>query len=863
MLPSQSAILSLSQVRPTDRSRVGGKVLPLARLAADGLPVPPAVVLTTDVLLAVLRDQDLLADAELASGGDAAACARLHSSLRSASVPDALLDELRGLPSRLGGPVAVRSSGVAEDGEEQSFAGQHHTSLGIGADGMLDAVRQCWASLYAPGALAYRGGAGPDVAGMAVLVQRLIDPHVAGVLFTINPVNGSWREMTVEAVWGLAEGLVSGQVSPHWFVVRRPRRTPRPLQRVLARVRLQRVRADTHPIDRRWVRRGSGVEVEPVPASLRSRATLSPHDLRRLCRLGLRVEAHLGAPQDVEWALDNAGRLWVLQARPITTAKVPRHATDVVWTRRFVGERFPEPLTPLAWSLFEPTLNHFIAYPDVQKRYLGGGPALRIERGHVYLNATVFPHLAFKMPGQPPPRFLLELMPPEDAARLKRRFAAMPDTAVYGAIFRTTFEERRARRFAWNPFRNPDVWDRFERTLDDRLNELGRTPTSGADAVELVEQTLELLRRYVGIHVCSLLFANLFDQVLEGMLSLWVEDGASDLRDALATTPAGNKTLEINQAVWELAQHASDADVHALERGEFSTDFGGRLQGFLGEYGQRSHASWDLFAPRWFEEPERLVPLLRAYQAGAVADPGALATEQDRRFEDATARLQVEVTDPVRGAVLDRTVRLLRRYLLLRENQRFHFERLQWVLRQTLDWAGETLCEQGVLKSPEQARFCTWDELRQCLQGQPSPVASELERRRDGWVASQATSVPAFLRGDEVLAPPVDARRLQGHGISPGRVRGRVRRVRTLAEGRALQPGEILVAPAVDPAWTPLFLVAGGAILELGSRLSHGAVVAREYGVPAVVNVDGALDRLHDGDEVTVDGTRGLVFVHN
>lgn len=869
-LSPSPAILALGDVRPEDRPRVGGKVLPLARLAADGLPVPPGVVLPTDTFRAVLLRSGLHGDAVRAGAGDLEAAARLHEALLTVALPADLLRALEVAARELGGVVAVRSSGVDEDGRERSFAGQHETVLGVGPDGIADAVRRCWASLYAPRALAYRSApgansapAGPAPGALAVLVQRLVDPRVAGVMFTINPMTGSWREMTVEAVFGLAEGLVSGQVAPHWYLVRRPRRTPRPVQRVLARVRLQRLQSDVHPIDRRWVRREGQVVVEPVPDALARRATLSPHDLRRLCRLGLRVEAHLGAPQDVEWAQDASGRLWLLQARPVTTGQAPRARKDVLWTRRFVGERFPEPLTPLAWSLTEPLLDHFIAYPEVQRRYLGGGPALRLVNQRVYLNASVFPHLAFKLPGMPAPRFMLELLPPDQAAAFRRRFAVMPDAAVYRAIFKTTFEEERWRRFAWNPFTNPDRWDAFEEELLGALPGLARTPVSAADGLRLVDDALALLGRYVGIHVCSLLFANMADQLVEGMLNVWLPERAKALLDALATTPPGNKTLELNAALWSLAQHAEPTDLERLAEGSLEGPFKARFDAFLRAYGQRSAASWDVFAPRWRDDPRALIPLLRG-SMDVPDDPAVRAREQQARFEAARTEALAGIDDGARRAVLRRGIDLLRTYLLLRENQRFRFEQLQDALRGTLLWLGGELVRRGALDRADDVRFLTHDEVRGLLTGELELEAARgfVDRREAAFAEAAERPAPAFLRGDDAVAIGPASARLQGHGISPGRVRGTVRRVRSLADGERLQQGEILVAPAVDPAWTPLFLLAGGAVLELGGRLSHGAVVAREYGVPAVVNVDDAMTRLQDGDEVTVDGTRGLVFVH-
>ncbi len=859
-------LVALEDVTPEDGRRVGGKVLPLARLAADGLPVPGAVIVPVEAFEAALDEAGLLPLARtVAREGESAAAEALRAGLEGLRVPAALAGALRRAVERLGGVVAVRSSGIDEDGRTRSFAGQHRTVLGVGPTEVAEAVRQCWASLYSPRALAYRGGRGPAPGALAVLVQRLVDPRVSGVLFTINPMTGSWREMTVEAVWGLAEGLVAGQVTPHWYLVRRPRRTPRPVQRLLARVRLQRVQEDLPALESRWVRRADGtVGVEPVPDGLQRVPTLPPSALRRVCRLGLRVEAHLGTPQDVEWALDQAGRLWLLQSRPVTAGQAPRARDDVLWTRRFLGERFPEPVTPLAWSLIRPLLEHFIAYPEVQARYLAGGPALRLVGGYAYLNASVFPHLAFKLPGRPPPRFMLELLPADEADAFRRRFAVLPDTSVYGAILRTTFRERRWRRFAWNPFTNPDAWTRFEVELLEALPLLSRTPGGSSDAVRLVEDQQELLRRYVGIHVCSLLFANLWDQVLEGLLALWLPEEAVALREALATTPPGNRTLEVNRALVALARTASDQDLSRLEAGEAPEEpFGTALARFLEAYGHRSHASWDVFAPRWRQEPARLVPLLRARAEGEDLD--ARARQQDRAFRAARARVAGAVQDPGRRRALLGAVDLLRRYLLLRENQRFRFEQLQWVHQRTLLWLGAHLTDRGVLSAPESVRFLTWDEVLGLLDGavDADRVPGWVTRRRTSWEAAFRDHPRPFLRGDEAHPVADGTTRLQGLGISPGRATGPVRRVRSLADADALQPGEILVAPAVDPGWTPLFLTAAGVVLELGGRLSHGAVVAREYGVPGVCNVDGALQRLRDGQSITVDGTRGVVFLHD
>jgi pyruvate,water dikinase len=700
---------------------------------------------------------------------------------------------------------------------------------------------------------------------MAVVVQRLVEPRCAGVMFTVNPLTGSWREMTVEATWGLGEGLVSGQVTPHWFLVRRPRKAPRPVQRITSRVRLHLVQQDIPEIQRTWqVGEHGDVEIVPTPSHLKRRPTLERRALMRLCRLGLRAEWELGEPQDVEWALDHAGKLHLLQARPITTAGTPRQRQDVLWTRRFIGERWPEPASPLGWSLVAPILSHFIAYPETQSRYLGGGPPLRLVRSRPYLNVSAFRHLAFKLPGAAPPRFMLELIPPVEEMAWHRRFAVLPDASVYLAFLRETLSDQRWRRFRWNPVTNHQHWEQLERRLAVELPTVSRIPVSASDAVRLVRAQLDLVREYVGVHVCSLLFANLFYQLLESALAAWLPEQAASLMRRLAVGPPGNRTLETNEALWELASSSTEEDLDALEAGRLGEGpFRDALEEFLFHYGHRSHASWEVMAERWADAPQRLVPFLRAHRRSDAVEPAVRARRQQDDHDEAVAELKRLLWGP-RRTVIDLLVHYTRRYLLLRENQRFTFDQLLYAQQRTLRWLGGHFVALGWLEREDDVAFLTWDEVSGLAGGSlaADPVAAWVSRRKAQWREDARAEPPVFLSGDLGVVGGESGARLQGLGISAGRYRGRVRVLRDLSEGQALEPGEVLVAHAVDPGWTPLMLTAGAVVLEMGSRLSHGAVVAREYSLPAVVNLEGVTRNLKTGQEVTVDGTRGIVWVH-
>ena len=760
--------------------RIGGKAAALRRLALAGFAVPRSWVLPYDALRAALAGAGLRGDE-----------ADLEARLLRVALPFSLR-----VPSPE--PLAVRSSASGEDGARRSHAGQLSTVLGVrGDDALVDAVRAVWASAASPSVRSYRNDAHvPDV---GVLIQEVIDARVSGVCFSVNPASGSWRELSIEAVWGLGDGLVAGTVVPDRYVLRRPRRAPAPVQRLLARVRLdlQGETVASQATERVVVRDGTVAE----------RPTEAPHarklvrdEVLRVGRLGLALESALGGPQDVEWALDRGGALVVLQSRPITTvARLPRGGA-ALWTRRFLGERFPGGASPLGWSLLEPLLSWFIDYPDTRARYLGGEPTLRRVKGHPYLNATVFRHLAFKAPGFPPPRFMVEFFPPDEAEVWMRRAAAAPDLRVYASIFATTFAERRWERFRWNPFANHLAWREFVGGLDARLAALGRVvPTAAIATAE------PILRDYVRVHITSLLFANLWWQWTEGFV-----DEAD--RDVLFVPPEGSVTTRVNRELRELRA--------------------GGLEDFLARHGHRSDASWELFSNRWADHPDRVLRLAELARAAPPPPPPA----------DVEARLRTL------SPVLRQAVRLTRAYLALREEQRYHLERILYALRERVLELGAPLAD------PRDIRFLHVDEL-----GDPASWPGIVARRRAEPVD---TAPPDFLRGDEAIAIPAASARLDGLGISPGVVTGRVRVLHRPEEGDRLRSGEVLVTGSADPAWTPHFSRAGGLIVELGSLLSHGAVVAREYRVPAVANIRGATRRLHDGVEVTLDGRAGTVWVH-
>lgn len=753
-------------------AKLGGKAAALAQLVRQGFPVPAAWVLPADAFRAFLLENEL----DLTTPGLAEK-----------------IDRGR-MPFPLAAPapcVAVRSSAVDEDLHDSAAAGRYATVLGVAPADFDGAVRTVWKSWIAARA------PGQPLHGMSVLVQEMVDARLAGVMFTTNPVSGSWREMVIEAVWGLGEPLVSGHVVPDRYTLSRERQAG----------------SQRSPANAEEAIRSQETELVLERGALRVRPTAAPH-ARKLARedvvalgvLGLRVERILGGPQDIEWVQDRAGHFHVLQARPITTQRRLPRGDATLWTRRFIGERFPGGVTPLTWSIVEPALSWFISYPATSKAHLGGEPPLRVVNGHPYVNVTVFRHLAFKAPGAAPPRFMLDFFPPEEEQAFVRRRAAAPDLTVYASIFRTTFAERRWRRFRWNPATNVRAWDQLRAGLPPRLDRLLQAPIAG-----VLDQCAELLRDYIKVHVTSLLFANMSFELLGPTLD--------EAQRALILRPWGGS---ITRRV--------DAALGDVGRGTMT------MAAFMAEHGHRSRASWEIWAPRLVED-----------EAGTWETARDLA----RRLRPDVAAEAKETADAVRalGPLHRRLAHLASEYLRLREEQRYVLDAIFWAAKRRLQALAPTL---GV---PEE--LLPWLTRSELVDLPADAVRRAEQRRRIG----ADPRPPDFFRGDIPLPPPPATHRLQGLGVSPGTARGTARVLHSAAETATLRAGEILVTHSTDPAWTPVFARAAGLVLELGSQLSHGAVVAREYQLPAVANISGATTLIPDGAEIVIDGRSGTVWV--
>jgi pyruvate,water dikinase len=832
-------IRSLADLGAADVAVAGGKGANLGELIRAGFPVPDGFVIGTNAYA--------LAAEAAGVAPDAPTSARVR--LAGSPVPAAIADAVRDAYRALGSPaVAVRSSATAEDLPEASFAGQQDTILGVsGEEALLDAVRKCWASLWNERAVAYRETQGVERDGLrlAVVVQRMVDAESAGVLFTADPITGRRRRAVIDAVRGLGERLVAGAVNPDHFV-----------------------------IDAR-----DGTVIE------RRGDVLNDAQLRELAALGARVEAHYGRPQDIEWAIAPDGKLWLVQSRDITTLyPLPANAPDPdrdlrVYFSGNVAQGVFQPFTPMGLQTFKLIGSAFAKVFGIPVKDAAAGPPLTVEAGmRLFIDLTPVLRDPF---GRELPKRVMGVMEfrsqaifaklLEDPRLAPRGRASRSRLIVLRKVLRTG-----APQTAFRALLRPDA------TRESLLREVD----AAIAGVRIPEAPLERLDAYerLVLDLMPRLFPRLVGLVAPGMLSYGLAGrllGRRARPDEMQTVLRGlpyNPTTEMDLELWRIARRAREdrACRGALETrtpAQLSADYRAgalpqRLQrdmsAFLARYGHRAIAEIDLGLPRWSEDPAHLLGAIANYQRldDAALAPDAQFARGAREAEAMIATLVSRVHGPRRVLVrfLLRRVRLLGG---LREQPKFQIMRIFAIGRAMIAPVGAALAERGLLIGADDIFFLTLPEARRAIAGadlraivaeRRATYRRELARRR----------IPRVLLSDgtdaETLLPSSADGAIRGTPASPGVARG-VARVILSPAGARLEPGEVLVAPSTDPGWTPLFLTAGALVMEMGGMMSHGAVVAREYGIPAVVGVPDATGRIATGEKVVVDGSAGTVAV--
>jgi phosphohistidine swiveling domain-containing protein len=872
-------ILSLDNQRITLEA-VGGKGASLALLLRADMPVPGGFHVTTAAYERFVAENDL-------KSGIRAALENIDASkpdtLTKASEKIGDLFLRADLPEEISGAiseayagldqddpaVAVRSSATTEDLPGASFAGQQATLLNVhGEDELLEAVRRCWASLWSARAIAYRERQGFDheAVTMGVVVQAMVAADISGVLFTANPSTGARDELVVNASFGLGEAIVSGEVTPDTYVLDRESLTPKETRLGTKEVMIVAEGAD-----------GQNTTTKEVPEARRGESALSEALLGELAALGVRVEEHFGSvPQDIEWAVAD-GHCWLLQARPITNLP-PAPLRDVrwepprpgsVWMRRQVVEHMPEPLSPLFDELYlQEGLDQSVREITIFMSDLFGfefdmwdfvqPPFATTVNGYAYSVASfdfrwglVLPLLRIYATALP--RMLRYMLPhwrdealPGYLATIERWKGIDLADASDGELLQGVRELTVADAVYWFAASVPlalaritdAALDRFLKSVTaGRGSSNGLRPTSGpylrgfsSKAVEAQAQ-LEAIARDI--------YAS------EALRNRVVTKPAGRLLDALAQHPDGKPILE-------------------------------GIQHYLDEYGHQIY-NLDFVAPTQADDP---LPVLLSLKA-AVEHP-----EQDARAHQAELAQErealVESTSRSLSPLRRRPFRLLlnwaQRFTPYREEALFYVGAGWPTLRRLALELGRRLTEAGSLDAPDDVFYLKSAELTAASVarsgGQSLPELARLAReRRELREARKRLDPPVTIPlGSRFEFGPVklslfepqprgagEGPTLYGFAVSPGRVTAAASIVRSPEDFDKMVPDTILVCPTTTPAWTPLFSQAKGLVTDIGGALAHGSIVAREYGIPAVMGTGNATHRIENGQSIQVDGDAGTV----
>lgn len=831
------SLCDFNDPRNLDPAVAGGKGANLARMTQAGFAVPPGFVLPPDSYLIFIKQlPDFNQRLQTLPLDDIAAleraCDKFCEDLAALEMPTSLQKSVAQAISDFPKDTAfsVRSSATAEDLGGAAFAGQHETYLNcIGLPDIVSRIRDCWVSLWRARAITYRLQAGIGLAdtAMAVVVQKMAFNRVAGVGFCIDPVSGDPSRYAVDANYGLGESVVAGELPiDHWLL---DKATGKILDATIAEK------------SQRIVANNQGTRHEALPGDLACAPCLSDAELAILSELMRRVEKHYGYPQDIEWGFEG-DRLWLLQARPIT--RIPPR-----WTRDESAERFPSVITPLAWDLVEEGFHRSLSYSFE----LMGLPPFH---GKWF---ALFDHYVYGN------QHAVEIYAEGTANSL--------NVGSVDELMATLPELRK--RYAWVQ-ELPLTWSRdLDRYLLG-LGELMATPLEGRSIPELWQYVLrvkQLGAEYFLPNIAiSITQRTLYKLVYSIIVAVVGKANAPATFDSLLAY-CETKTSFVNKELYRLARRIAVrpalAEAMSMQSGQAFLDAGGfssepniaeAFQRFLQDHGHRE-VEFDPYYPTWLEAPWLVVENLKVMLASDGEDP----TERERRLKiqmlETERQLLTALPDEVRFTVQE-LLRLVRAYTALDDIEHYQTTRLTLPFRKGLRALGQALKAKGIVDEAMDVFFVEAKTLDDAVAKDDPAVwrhLTEIIKQEKQAYQQHKQHSPIWELG-KVTAQPMDVGDLVGLPGSPGVASGEVFKVLSPDNFADFPSGAVLVARTTNPAWTPLFYKAVAVITESGGPLSHGAVTAREIGLPAVMSVRGLLDILQNGDKVCVDGAEGKVF---
>lgn len=811
----------------------GGKGSNLAQLTRAGFSVPPFFILSSSLYEHIIKINSIdKIIKEAASDKSLENFRKVQSAILKAEIPDSIISQTNHvfknlIKNTVNKKVAVRSSALTEDLRDRSFAGQLESYLNIQNEKQLiESIKKCWASLWNERIYAYQSREYTQftLQPMAVIVQQMIPAQISGICFTTVPTDDKREFMMIEAHGGSGAEIVSGKVNPV-----------------------------NYRVDRRSLEISSENQAKKQPD------LLSKEQIIQLARTCLKIEATFSSPQDIEWG-SFQDKFYIFQSRPITTTgnKVTL-LKDKLWSNYFFGERFPQPVSPLGWSLLKPLIEknafrqplnflgfHRLARSRITKCFYG--------RPYTKLSAFQALHSFF-------PTAYVSL----DKRRLfyEKQISLQQSIAkilknifpIIKSVLSTT---------DWIPPIHLRNWRRFLNLYREKiqtLNQLNLHVMSDEQLWQINGQAEHLSHRLLSLHRWSITFAELLYHFLIYLISKWLPQvNAEKTVIELHRGIPGNKTVEMSIELWKMSRYY-----------RFHPPIGGwnRYQkSFLKKFGHRS-TSLDIAVPTFADDKTYLLELAQHYQSQQPEVSPAVKHEKfEQQRQQSLQSVCQNLSDQAFGFLKTKFFKILLNWseqlFLLRENQRHYWHQALAITRKIFSEIGARFVDRGWQEKPEHIFFLTRNEAGQAIFQQKLVSKFEIEKRIMWHQQWQKIQPPVII--DESVPIQLDVKttnkKLIGIGASPGVVTGQSRVLNAVQQMAQIQPGDILVVPTTDPGWTPLFGMIQGLVMEVGGVLSHGAIVAREFGIPAVTSLVQATTRIVTGMKITIDGTNGEVWIH-
>ena len=884
-------IRRFDELNQSDLPLVGGKGANLGEMTQAGFPVPPGFCITTEAYqlftaqsakfeksVRQLERFSFEQQDELRQLG-----AQIRQQLQALPLPEKVVEEVRIAWKKLGSDkaYAVRSSATAEDLPTASFAGQQDTFLNVrGESALIEAIRQCFVSLFTDRAILYRckNHFGHQSVALSVVVQQMVFPEVSGILFTADPVSGHREIVSIDASFGLGEALVSGIVSADFYQVQQGR---------IIKEQIAEKKMAIQPLPD-----GGTKEVELAEEKQTSPA-LTHQQVRELAKWGKQVEQYYGQPQDMEWAIAE-GQIYILQTRPITSL-YPLPESIEPGLRVYVSfghiQMMTDAMSPLSLSLFR------TVFP-LGKQEPFSESQMMVEAGsRLFVDLSI--PLQIKVIRRRIPQAIRNLLDPQLAD-------AIQQFVHREAFFKQSFGSKKKIVkgffwFLWYPFRrfvtnfffgHPKKFrEKLEEVLEQQLAK------NRAEMIQVEDhQRIRLIQKQAGALLTYLIKDAIAPFVAPGIVSSillreklrkWLN--REEVISVLNKSLTGNVTSDMGLALGDVAELARPYPelIQYLSQSQKRKDFLAGLSSipggpafqqafvqFLQQYGMRCPGEIDIRRPRWNEQPQQLIPsILSHIQQMKPQEHRHRFIKGKKEAQEMCSQLLQDLRSQRWGwwkqFFLRRLIRLFRDGIALREHHKLaivkHFDLYKKViLTEARKWVA-----QGILSKEEDVYFLRLQELIDIAEGRvPSDLERLIQQREADYIRNRNRKPPrVFTSQGEILmgrqkVESLPEGTLKGTPVSSGVFEGKAKVVLN-PEQTDLEEGEILVAPFTDPGWTPLFLSAKALVLEVGGVMTHGAVVAREYGIPAVVGIDGATEKIQTGQRIRVDGDRGYVQIIN